>query len=96
MVPLFYYFEKMRENLDFAVWSLCFPLLGWHLFPLFAAVFLSSLLTDTDSSVYPPFQQQALPSVHPHLHFKAKHAALSTFHYSGFTSRNPLAVADAL
>lgn len=33
-----------RRDLDFTVWSLCFPLLGWHLFSLFAALSLSSPL----------------------------------------------------
>lgn len=33
-----------RRNLDFTVWALCFPLLGWHLFCLFTAVSYHLLL----------------------------------------------------
>lgn len=65
--------RKWEKNQDSAVGSLCFPLLGWHLFSLFAAVFLSSPLTGTNASVS-PLQQQALPSVHPHLDFQDTHA----------------------
>lgn len=52
-----------RRDLDFTVWSLYFPLLGWHLFSLFAAFSLSFPLTDTRASL-------SLPSVCCHLHFQ--------------------------
>jgi len=39
------------RDLDFTVWSLCFPLLGWHLLSLFPAFSLSSPLTGTNAFV---------------------------------------------